>query len=153
MTKLRLALITVVLLLVAFATMAPHWHTWGTGVVGAQIELEMVADEVSKRGNQFHGDAEITLKIPGVGNDEGQTYEGTARIIAKCVFPLCGGLVQGSAVLGTRDSTGNFVPGEGHISFSGEFGATRGVCERGNICLTSSSLNLKGVIGLDDGRD
>ena len=151
MKKLRMALITAMLLLVAFATMAPHWHTWGGGIVGS-IEMEMDADEVTQRGNQLHGDAEITLKIPGERNEPGQEYAGTARIIAKCVFPLCGGLVQGSAVLGTRDAAGNFIPGEGRIAFSGDFNPTRGVCGKGQICLTGSNLDIKGVIGLDDGR-
>jgi hypothetical protein len=115
--KIRLVLLSAMLMLVAFATMAPHWQSWDTHPRVATIDIEMVALSLTPNGEGFHGDAEITLKFDR--SSAGPTYETTAQITAKCVAPLCGGWsVRGQTKFGSETDE-SVTKGQG--TFSGVF--------------------------------
>jgi hypothetical protein len=121
MNRIRITLLPALLLVIAFATMAPHFTTWDSGTHRATVDIEMVSLSLAPRGNALHGDAEITLKFPTATDPRGEetTYTGTARLTAKCIAPLCGGwLVRGETKFDELSSTA-VTKGQG--TFSGEF--------------------------------
>ena len=145
MKKIRIALLSALLSLVAFATMAPHFTTWDSGVHDASIDIELVSLSLTPRGNALHGDAEITLKLPAADpRGEETTYPGTATLTARCIAPLCGGwFVRGTTKFG---STSGGVVTRGQGTFSGEFSPVFDAA--GNITgFTADGVPLRARIG------
>lgn len=120
------AVVSAMLLLVAFATMAPHFHTWDSTTFDRADEASIVSTEIlsmdlSRNGTALHGDAEITLKFPDESPTGHLEYPATVRFTGKCVAPLCGGglndqvEMRGVIKIG-EESDGVITRGQGKFS-------------------------------------